>query len=79
MVDEGDAGLEVADENHVAPTNTCAGYLNTEQCFSDSAPDTLSQTYRRGSYRYKDRINTLRMQSKETYQREHMVGPTFFT
>lgn len=35
-------------------------HLQTEVAFSEVG-DTLSQTYRRGSYKYKDRINTIRM------------------
>lgn len=44
QIDDGDVGLEVADENQIDPTcmMTAKGQLNTEQCFSDSAPDTLS-------------------------------------
>ena len=69
-------GLEVAEENCGVSNNGgvrsqvgngFASHLQTEIAFSESAPETLSQTYRRGSHRYKDRINTIRMQSKETY------------
>lgn len=42
IIDDGDGGLEVAEENHVAERKNEGGYLNTEQCFSDSAPETLS-------------------------------------
>eukprot|EP00347_Sterkiella_histriomuscorum_P017946 403347378 len=88
QIDEVENGLEVAEENCGVSNNGgvrsqvgngFASHLQTEIAFSESAPETLSQTYRRGSHRYKDRINTIRMQSKETYQREHMVGPTYFT
>lgn len=95
-IDEVENGLEVAEENcGIQTTDNAAGarsrglgmggdrygsHLQTEVAFNESAPETLSQTYRRSSNRYKDRINTIRMQSKETYQREHMMRPaTYFT
>ncbi|CDW71894.1 UNKNOWN [Stylonychia lemnae] len=78
LMDDGEGVLDVAEENCIGAT-VLGSQLQTEAVFTESAPETLSQTYRRGSYRYKDRINTLRMQSKENYQREHMIGPTYFT
>lgn len=71
QVDEAEVGLDVADENFAQ--------VKTENAIISEPEDGTN--YRRGSQKYKDRVTNLRLQSKESYQRENMafVGPTYFT
>ena len=48
----------------------------------ENCAQTNEPCKRSSSQRYKDRIVTMRQQSKETYQREnmaYMIGPSYFT
>lgn len=47
----------------------------------ENCAQTNEHCKRSSSQRYKDRVNKLRQQSKETYQREQIafLGPSYFT